>query len=162
MKLSPLFERQPSIRGQKVIYPSGMRTASNPGCGFPKLSSTWFTAGLYLMGFEVKFSYLQARVRSWKLLNPAAYLHTLKLSTVSVPSPGGAETVHLLADADVSDLPFVDQLLKFLPRGVGIGGQGLVNDGAGLLPLKRNRPAAHSSALKIATARDYSPHQWMR
>ena len=63
MKLSPLFEPEHSISGQEGRQPMAMRTASNSGCGFPKLSSTWFTAGRYLMGLEVKFSYLRGWVR---------------------------------------------------------------------------------------------------
>ena len=63
MKLGPLFEPQRCISRQKGRLPIEMRTASNSGCGFPKLSSTWFTAGRYLMGLEVKFSYLRGYVR---------------------------------------------------------------------------------------------------
>ena len=65
-----------------------------------------------------------------KSLNPTiAYLHTLKLSTESTLDPGWTDNVDSLANTNISDLAFVDQLLKFLPRGVGICSQLLIDNG---------------------------------
>ena len=117
------------------------------------------------MGLEVKFSYLQGGIRRAvkTTVHAVAYLHTLKLSTSSVLNFSGTDNIGSLADTDISDLAFVNQLFKFLPRGVGIRSQFLINDGLPRFPflLERNRPAAHSSTLKIGTD-DRSAYQWMR
>ena len=53
-------ERQTEGRERK------RRTWTSSGCGFQKLSSTWFTAGWYLSGFAVKFLTLCVRACVWR------------------------------------------------------------------------------------------------
>ena len=99
-----------------------------------------------------------------KTPNPTiAYLHTFKLSTSSVLNSSGTDNVGSLANTDISDLAFVNQLFKFLPRGVGIRSQLLVNDDLPVFQflLERDWPVAHPSTLKVATG-DRGAHQWMR
>jgi len=133
-----------------------MRTASNSGCGFSKLNSTWFTAGRYLRGLEVKFSYLH----SWgqvarNTIERVTYLHTLKLSTESALHPKGTDVVGSLADTNISYLAFVNQFFEFPPSRVGILGQRLVNDDLLLFfvrfLLERDRPVTQASTPEMAT-----------
>jgi len=92
-----------------------------------------------------------------------AHLHTLKLSIESVLNSSGTDNIGSLANTDISDLAFVNQLFKFLPCGVVIRSQGLVNDNLPffLFLLERNRPAVRKSMLKTTTV-NHSAHQWMR
>ena len=62
----------------------------------------------------------------WSL--SVTYLHTLKLSTKSVLRTSETDIVDSLADTNISNFSFVDQVFKFLPRRVLICGQRLIND----------------------------------
>ena len=59
----------------------------------------------------------------------------------------------LLANTNISDLAFVNQLFKLLPRRIGIRSQLLINDGLSVFQflLERDWPAAHPSTLEMAT-----------
>lgn len=104
-----------------------MRTATKSGCGFPKFSSTWFTAGRYLRWLEVKFSYLRVWVKQEQIFPPLAHLRALKLPTESVPDPRNEGIVSSLANTNISDFAFVNQFFKFLPCGVRVRSHPLVN-----------------------------------
>jgi hypothetical protein len=61
------------------------------------------------------------------MLLSSTYLHTLKLSIQSAPKQSSEGIAGSLADTDISDLAFVDQFFKFLPRRVGVCSQRLIN-----------------------------------
>ena len=98
MGLSPLFKPVCSVRQRENGNKVYVRTASNSGCGSPKFSSTWFTAGRYLRLLDVKFSYLQARVGRYVVgIVSLTYLHTLKLPMESALNQSRGELcAHLL------------------------------------------------------------------
>ena len=77
-------------------------------------------------------------------------------------SPSGTGIVGLLANADISDLAFVNQFFKLLPRRIGVLGQGLIDYDLPLalerFPLEGNRPAVHPSTLGVATG-NWNTHQ---
>jgi hypothetical protein len=103
---------------------------------------------------ELKFSYLWGWGQTAaEATEPDADLHTLKLSVKSVRNPGEAEIVNALANTDVSNLAFVNQFFKFLPRKVGIRGQRLVNDDLPIdwFLLESNWPETRPSASKTVT-----------
>ena len=110
---------------------------------------------------ELRFSYLQGWGQTAaEATELDADLHTLKLSAKSVCNPSEAEIVNSLANADISDLAFVNKFLEFLPRRIGIRSQSLVNDVLALDPflLERNWPVTCPSTSKTVTG-NRSAHQ---
>ena len=137
----------------------GIRTASSSGCGFPKFSSTWFTAGRYLRLLEVKFSYLRDRVKRAYTFHSPTHLHTLKLSTESGHGLHGEGIANSLADTNISNLAFVNQLFQFLPCGVRIRSQRFINHNLVLSLFECNWPAAiRLSSMEVMTDRSLT-HQ---